>query len=108
MECVTFNFTHKVEGFEIRLAAVVYKSGFVAMISRINAKRKEVFVAAFLDLHVIFIGIIGLVHIEQVAHTDLVIDSAPLVPLFGSENFPDIFENIGTGGDLFQGKEPPH
>jgi len=108
MECVAFNFPHKVEGFEIRLAAVVDKSGFVAMISRINAQRKEVFVAAFLDLHVIFIGIIWLIHIEQVAHTDLVIDSAPLVPLFGSENFPDIFENIGTGGDLFQGKEPPH
>jgi hypothetical protein len=87
---------------------VVDESGFVAMISCINAKREEILVAAFLDLHIVLICIIWLIHIEEVAHTDLVINSASLVPLFGSENFPDIFENIGTSWDLFQGEEPPH
>jgi hypothetical protein len=108
MECVAFNLTHKVEGFEIRLTAVVDKSRFVAMISSINAKREEILVAAFLDLHIILICIIWLIHIEEVAHTDLVINSASLVPLFGSEHFPHIFENIGPGWDFFQGKESPH
>ena len=64
MEGIAFNLTHEIKRLYIGLTAVINESGLVTMIGSVNAKWEEIFVAAFLDLHIIVVSFIRLIHVK--------------------------------------------
>lgn len=84
MISVAINFSHEIEGSEVRITAMIDESAFVAIKGSIDTQRKEVLIRALLHLHVVLIRLIRVIHVKQVAHAYLIIGLASLVAFLSS------------------------
>jgi hypothetical protein len=87
---------------------VVHESTLIAIVSGIDAEREEILIGDLLYLDIVFVAVVHLIHVKEVAHSVLVIILAAFVSLFGCQDLPDIFENKGSHGNGLLGKETPH
>lgn len=108
MISITLDFSDDIVRLQIWIATMIDKATLISVIHCINTQWKEILLGALLHFNLIFICIIDVVHIEQVAHSNLIIYFSSVISFLRREYFANILNDKSTSRNGFHCKETPH